>query len=117
MWAINALIKNNRIIGIAIGGEEEIFDPPYKEIVINASKGFKSKLNLKVWANTKYNFKYLMRNDPSCLKYIDVLIDGPYMEQLDNTPEEFPNLKISLNQRIIDVQKSIKENKIVLWKI
>ena len=46
------------------------------------------------------------------LKYIDILVDGPYIQELKKE-----NLKYrgSSNQRIIDVQKSLKENKIIIY--
>ena len=47
------------------------------------------------------------------LNYIDVLIDGVYKDELHD-----PTLKWrgSSNQRVIDVQKSIKEGKVVMLK-
>ena len=46
------------------------------------------------------------------LIYIDILVDGPYIKELKKE-----NLKYrgSSNQRIIDVQKSLKENKIIIY--
>lgn len=51
--------------------------------------------------------------DKEVLKYIDVLVDGQYQDELHN-----PKLKYcgSSNQRVIDVKKSLKENKIVLYE-
>lgn len=45
--------------------------------------------------------------------YVDVIVDGKYVEELKN-----PNClyRGSSNQRLIDVQKTVKENKIVLWE-
>lgn len=47
------------------------------------------------------------------LRNIDVFIDGPFIEKLKD-----PSLKWrgSSNQRIIDVQESLKQNKIILWE-
>ena len=47
------------------------------------------------------------------LKDIDVLVDGKYEQDLYN-----PTLKYrgSANQRVIDIKKSLKKNKIVLYE-
>ena len=46
------------------------------------------------------------------MKYIDVIVDGQYVDELHN-----PTLKWrgSSNQRVIDVPKSLKSNKVVLF--
>ena len=56
-----------------------------------------------------------MENDAlrSVLPNIDVLVDGRFEEDKRNPELVFIG---SENQRIIDVQKSLKENKIVLWE-
>ena len=47
------------------------------------------------------------------VKYIDVLVDGPFIEAQKDMRLLFRG---SANQRIIDVQKTLKENRIVLWE-
>lgn len=51
--------------------------------------------------------------DKEVLKYIDVLVDGQYQDELHN-----PKLKYcgSSNQRVIDVKKSLKVNKVILYE-
>ena len=46
------------------------------------------------------------------LSYIDILIDGPFVEERKNLKIRFRG---SDNQRIIDVKKTREAGKIILW--
>ena len=46
------------------------------------------------------------------LSYIDVLVDGPFIASKKNLMLKFRG---SSNQRVIDLKKSLLENKIVLY--
>lgn len=46
-------------------------------------------------------------------QYVDVIVDGRFVEELKDTNLLFRG---SSNQRIIDLPKSVKEEKIVLWE-
>lgn len=112
-------IENNSILkGITISGGE-----PLCQENINGVSNFikdvkKIKPDFNVWCYSGYTFEELKeRNDEStnqCLEQIDVLVDGRFKES-----EKDPTLKFkgSTNQRIIDMSNSIKENKIVEYKI
>ena len=47
------------------------------------------------------------------LGYLDVLVDGPFVEAKKDLALRFRG---SSNQRLIDVPKTLKEGKIVLWE-
>lgn len=47
------------------------------------------------------------------LPYIDVLVDGQYIDELKDMSYPWAG---STNQRVIDVQKSLERNRVVLWK-
>jgi anaerobic ribonucleoside-triphosphate reductase activating protein len=80
---------------------------------------FCKKIGLNVWCYTGYTFEQLMimsnsnRNIIELLKNIDVLVDGKFI-----LAEKSLNLKFkgSRNQRIIDVKKSLKNQRAILIK-
>ena len=77
----------------------------------NENKAFKEKFpNKTVWSWTGFLFDKDLK-DKEVLNYIDVLVDGQYSDELRN-----PTLKYSgsSNQRVIDVQASLKKNQVVL---
>ncbi len=73
-----------------------------------------------VWCYTGYDFEKdilgRMMNEieemREFLSYIDVLVDGEYIEELHKFSLRF---KGSSNQRIIMVRESLKEKEVVLW--
>ena len=67
--------------------------------------------NKNLWMWTGFNYEKDLK-DKEVMKYVDVLVDGQYVDQLRN-----PTLKWkgSSNQRVIDVQKSLNEGQIVLY--
>lgn len=72
--------------------------------------------NLNVWCYTGFTFEQLLvlaANNPNLLKLlknIDVLVDGRFKLEEKSFDVQFRGSK---NQRIIDVQKSLKENKAI----
>lgn len=62
-----------------------------------------------IWCYTGYNFEDI--KDHNIMNYIDVLIDGLYIEKLRDVTLAF---KGSSNQRVIDVQKTLKKGQIIL---
>ncbi len=103
------LCDNDNIVGLSILGGEPMH-PNNIEGTTTLAKAFKSKYpNKSLWAWTGFSFEKNIK-DKEIAKYLDVLVDGQYMEELHN-----PKLKWkgSENQRVIDVQKSLKENRII----
>ena len=73
-----------------------------------------------VWCYTGYDFERdvlgrmmsEVEEMREFLSYIDVLVDGEYVEELHKPSLRF---KGSSNQRIIMVQESLREKEVVLW--
>ena len=75
------------------------------------AKAFKEKFpNKNIWSWSGYSFDNDLK-DKEVIKYLDVLVDGRYKDELSN-----PTLKWkgSENQRVINVQESLKDSNIVL---
>ena len=105
------LCNQSYIKGLSILGGEPMH-PKNIEGTTKLAKAFKERFPEKnLWCWSGYSFDEL--KDKEILKYADVLVDGRYVDDLHN-----PLLKWrgSSNQRVIDVQKSLKQNKVVLLK-
>ncbi len=104
------LCGKDHIKGLSILGGEPMH-PKNIEATTKLAKEFKEKYpNKNIWVWSGFKFDEDLK-DKEVLKYIDVLVDGRYVDELHN-----PTLKWkgSENQRVIDVQKSLNSNKIVL---
>lgn len=104
------LCENENVAGLSILGGEPLH-PINIDGTTKLAKAFKEKFpnkNLWVWSGFLFD-KYVV--DKEIAKYIDVLVDGQYVDELRN-----PTLKWrgSSNQRVIDVKKSLNSNTIVL---
>lgn len=104
------LCDKDYIVGLSILGGEPMH-PNNIDGTTALAKAFKEKFpNKNLWIWSGYLFDKDLK-DKEVLKYIDVLVDGQFINNLHN-----PTLKWkgSANQRVIDVQKSLKNNKICI---
>ena len=82
------------------------------ENTLELLKQIKKQTSKNVWVYTGYTYEELLNSDKKeCLKYIDVLCDGPFIEKLKSPSKPWVG---SENQRVINVQESLKQNKIIL---
>ena len=104
------LLSKDYIDGLTLSGGDPLF-PNNREPLTELCKEVKEKFpNKTIWCWTGYLYEQV-KNLP-IMEYIDVLVDGPY---IDSQRDITLNWKGSPNQRVIDVQKTRKENKIVLF--
>lgn len=115
---INSLNDSN-IAGLTLLGGDP-FEPENQRGLINLLRRFKNECpNKDLWAYSGYEFdKDMIKGGlvytevtDEMLSYIDVLVDGRFIEELKDISIRFRG---SSNQRIIDVKKSLKDNKVVL---
>ena len=105
------LAKFDHITGLSILGGEPMH-PNNIEGATKLAKRFKEVYpNKTIWAWSGFLFDEYI-NKKEIAKYLDVLVDGQFVDELRN-----PNLKWrgSSNQRVIDVQKSLKKGEVVLY--
>ena len=103
------LCENANVEGLSILGGEPMH-PMNIEGTTELAKKFKEKFpNKNLWVWTGFLFDRDLQNK-EVLKYIDVLVDGQYVDELRD-----PRLKYngSSNQRVIDVQNSVKQGKVI----
>ena len=102
------LCDNDTIKGLSILGGEQLH-PQNIDGTTNLAKKFKEKFpNKNIWMWTGFSFDNDLK-DKEVLNYVDVLVDGRYEDDLHD-----PKLKWkgSSNQRVIDVQQSLKQGNI-----
>ena len=105
------LLDRDYVDGITItGGDPLMLGNRYE--VTKLCKLLKEKFpNKSIWLYTGYEFEEIEALE--VLQYIDVLVDGPFKLDLRDISLAF---KGSSNQRVIDVQKTLKNGNIVLYK-
>lgn len=106
------LCSKSYVKGLSILGGEPMH-PANIEATTKLAKEFKKKYpNKNLWAWSGFKFDEDLK-DKEVLNYLDVLVDGTYKDELHN-----PSLKWkgSENQRVIDVQKSMKVGEVVLYE-
>lgn len=91
-------IKSNPLLdGITISGGDPFFAPSELHDLL---KDLKLRTYHNIWCYTGYTIEFIARRQDmlQCLKYIDTLVDGPFVQSLHD-----PNLlwRGSSNQRII----------------
>lgn len=95
--------------GLTLSGGEPFLQ---SDALLPIAKHAKEK-RLNLWAFTGFTFEQLLQNESQkeLLSLLDILVDGKFVEELKDYRLVF---KGSKNQRIIDVQASLKENKVIL---
>ncbi|MGM9552102.1 MAG: anaerobic ribonucleoside-triphosphate reductase activating protein [Clostridia bacterium] len=113
-------LSHDYISGLSLLGGEP-FEPDNQAVLAPfLTKVKKLFPNKDIWCYSGYNFETDMLTgklgDSSVtdemLKNIDILVDGEFVEALKDISLRF---KGSSNQRIIDVQRSLEEDHLILW--
>ena len=119
--SIIKLLEPDYIKGLTLLGGEPM-EPANQKALLPFIKRVRAEFGetKNIWCYTGYVYDRDLLGDSRAkcdytidlLKQIDVLVDGPFVEKLKNLSLKFRG---SSNQRIIDVQKSLKEQRVVLY--
>lgn len=107
-------LSKDYIEGITLSGGDPLH-PANRDgvfyLLAHVKKQFPDK---NVWLYTGYTWEKIAAN-PSMrvvMGFVDVLVDGPFVEALKDVNYPWAG---STNQRVIDVQKSLREGKVILY--
>lgn len=108
------LIDDSYITRVSFLGGDPLYSKNLNKIIELCNKIKKIYPNKVIWLYSGYKFEDIVSDiqRKNILKYIDILVDGQFINKLKNLNLKFRG---SSNQRIIDVQKSLKENRIILY--
>lgn len=95
-----------------LGGE-----PFQNEVdLLQVIRDIKKEVQKDIWIFSGYSYEEILKDQDKkkLLEECDVLVDGRFVEALKDLKLRFRG---SSNQRIIDIQKSLDENKVVLFDL
>ena len=91
-------------------------DPMYQpEGFTELAAAIKAASKKTIWCYTGYTFEEIIKNprQMNLLQHVDVLVDGQFIEALKDESLYFRG---SSNQRLIDVQASLAQNKAIIYE-
>lgn len=111
----DSIAENPLLSGVTISGGEPFVQP--KE-VLELIKEIKKRANLGIMIYSGYTFEELAEMDNPCvmeiLKLADILTDGRFIEKEKDYELAYRG---SRNQRVIDLKRTLAENKVILYDL
>ena len=104
-----AELGKSYVSGITFSGGDPLYrtnEPEILELAREIKSIFPDKT---VWLYTGYSWEYVKERE--IVRYLDVLVDGEYVKELRDTQLYWRG---SSNQRVINVQESLKKGMVVL---
>ena len=107
------LLKPDYIRRLTILGGEPLIErnvEPLKALLIRVRHIYPDK---RIWLYTGGNFEFESIKCDNLIEHTDVVIDGQFKKELRDITLKWRG---SSNQRVIDVQKSLKEGEVILYE-
>ena len=109
---IVSLTSKPYIMRFSILGGEPLVERNIQELIILINLIKEKRPDIKIWLYTGNTYEKIIDKYYDLLKLVDVLIDGPFIDDLKDLRLRFRG---SSNQRVIDVKKTIETGKIALY--
>lgn len=110
-YTVHKHYENHNILN---GNSDEIrVSFPQKNIWIYSGFTWEQIMNPVVTDDFNPDRDKIIKMRQEIIKQCDVLVDGRYVDELRDVSLKWCG---SSNQRVIDIQKTLKQNKIVLWE-
>lgn len=101
--------RKDYIDGITLSGGEPFCQSDQCSVIAEQAR----KMGLTVWCYTGYLFEELYGRNDRLLNHIDILVDGPFIQQKRSLALQFRG---STNQRLLDIPASLEAGVAVLRK-
>lgn len=119
--AILKYLANKHITGLSLLGGEPLERQNQRGLLPLLRKVKELYPQKTIWCYSGYDFEKeiktkmlgIWEETEEFFSYLDILVDGRFVEEQKDLTLRFRG---SANQRIIKVQESLKENRIVLWE-
>lgn len=103
-------LDKSYIQGLTLSGGNPMDNIPE---ILHICRTVKEKFPTKdIWIYSGYTFEQLQQSQAAMcvLEYVDVLVDGPYIEEQRDITLPWRG---SRNQRVIDVQKTLEQGRVI----
>ena len=104
---INQQLSNDYISGITFSGGDPLNEANINDVEMLAAKIKEKYPDKTIWLYTGSKWEDI--RELPLMKYLDVLVDGEYIEKWRDVQLRW---KGSRNQRVIDVQESLKDGEV-----
>ena len=107
-----AHVMADEFANVTFSGGDPMFQP---EGFTEVAAAIKARSQKTIWCYTGYRYEELLRHPQQAhlLRYIDVLVDGPFVQALRDESLLFRG---SSNQRLIDVPASLQAGEVILFR-
>lgn len=107
-------LSKDYIKGLTLSGGNPLEKYNISELLSLLKEIKKLYPNKDIWCYSGYTYEQLMQREDlkDIWQYIDVLIDGPYIDEQRDITLKWRGSK---NQRVINIPQSIKENEVILF--